>query len=51
MKEHHLPRDLAALHYLEALNAGNLETAAALWDEASRDPELERTLTELDGAL
>jgi hypothetical protein len=46
-----LARDLQALRYLGALNAGDLETVAALWGEASRDPELERILAELDGAL
>jgi hypothetical protein len=47
----HLPRDLKALRYLDALNAGDLEAVAALWEEASRDPDLERVLAELDGAL
>jgi hypothetical protein len=39
------------VRYLEALAAGDLEVVANLWVEASRDPELERTLTEIDGAL
>jgi hypothetical protein len=47
----HLPRDLQALRYLDALHAGDLAAVAALWDEASRDSELERALAELDGAL
>jgi hypothetical protein len=47
----HLPRDLEALRYLDALHAGDLEAVAALWQEASRDPQLERRLAELDGAL
>src|SRR5262245_40173920 len=53
MKEprNHLPRDLKVLRYLDALNAGDLEAVAVLWEEASRDPQLERMLTELDGAL
>jgi hypothetical protein len=53
MKEprNHLPLDLKALRYLDALDAGDLEAVAALWDEASRDPQLERTLAELDDAL
>jgi hypothetical protein len=53
MKEprNHLPRDLKALRYLDALNAGDLEAVATLWEEASHDPELERTLAELDGAM
>ena len=46
-----LPRDLKVLRYLDALNAGELETAMILWEEASQDPELERMLIELDGAL
>jgi len=53
MKEprNHLPRDLQALRYLDAVDAGDLEAVAALWDEASRDPALERLLAELDGEL
>lgn len=47
----HLPQDLKALCYLDALNASDLEAVAALWDEASRDPQLERRLAEIDGAL
>jgi hypothetical protein len=47
----HLPLDLKALHYMDALNAGDLEAVAALWAEAGADPELERVLTELDTAL
>jgi hypothetical protein len=46
-----LARDLKALQYTDALDAGDLETVAALWDEASRDPQLEQLLAELDGAL
>jgi hypothetical protein len=53
MKEprNHLPGDLKALRYLDALDAGDLEAVSALWDEAGHDPELERMLTELDGAM
>jgi hypothetical protein len=51
MRANHLRRDLQALRYLDALDAGDLETVAAMWEEASHDPELERTLAELDGAL
>jgi hypothetical protein len=47
----YLPQDLKTLRYLDALDAGDLETVAALWEEASRDPDLERILTEFDGAL
>ena len=53
MKEprNHLPRDLKALRYLDALNAGDLEAVSALWEDASHDPELERMLAELDAAM
>jgi hypothetical protein len=47
----HLMRDLQGVRYLEALEAGDLEAVAALWEEASADAELERTLSEIDGAL
>jgi hypothetical protein len=47
----HLLRDLQAVRYLEALAAGDLEVVAALWEKASADPELERTLSEIDGTL
>jgi hypothetical protein len=52
MKEpqNHLASDLRALRYLDALNAGDLETVSALWEQASRDPEHERILAELDDA-
>jgi hypothetical protein len=48
---HHLPRDLRALRYLDALQAGDLEAVAAFWEEAGRDPVLEAMLAELDDAL
>ncbi len=47
----HLPGDLKALRYLEALNAADLEAVTALWEEATHDSELEQMLAELDGAL
>jgi hypothetical protein len=47
----HLAQDLRALRYVETLDAQDLETVAAMWEEASHDPELERLLTELDGGL
>jgi len=47
----HLLRDILALRYLDAANAGDLDAVAALWDEAARDPELERMLAEIDGTL
>lgn len=53
MNQHssHRARDLVALLYVEAVQACDLETVAALWDDASQDPELERLLIEIDGAL
>ena len=53
MKEprNHLSRDLKVLRYMDALNAGDLEAVSALWEEASRDAELERMLVELDVAM
>jgi hypothetical protein len=50
-QQKHLSSDLRALRYLDAQDAGDLEAVSALWEEASRDPELERMLTELDGAM
>jgi hypothetical protein len=47
----YLPGDLRALRYLDALDAGDLETFAALWEEASHDRQLERMLAEIDNAL
>jgi hypothetical protein len=47
----YLPRDLQALQYLNALEARDLESVASLWDEASRDPELEALLVAVDRTL
>jgi hypothetical protein len=47
----HLHRDLQALRYLDALEGGDLEAVAGLWEEASRDPDLEQVLAEVDGAV
>ena len=47
----HLPRDLEALRYLDALNAGDLEAVAEVWERADRDPELRQMLVELDSEL
>lgn len=47
----HWSRDLLVLRYLDAVQLGDLETVAALWDEASRDADLERLLVGADGAL
>ena len=46
-----LSRDLEALRYLDAVNAGDLEAVAEAWERAGRDPELQQMLVELDGAL
>jgi hypothetical protein len=46
-----LGQDLMTLHYWNALNAGDLEAVAALWDQASRDRELERIMAEVDSVL
>jgi tetratricopeptide (TPR) repeat protein len=47
------PRDLRAFRhlYLDALEMGDLEAVAALWQEASHNPELERVLTKLGEEL
>ena len=47
----HLSHDLKALRYLDALESRDLGTVAAMWEDASRDGELERVLTELDEEL
>ena len=47
----HLPQDLEALRYLDAVDAGDLEAVAEAWERAGRDPELQQMLVELDGAL
>jgi hypothetical protein len=47
----HLQGDVQALRYVDALDAADLETVAALWEEAGHDPQLERLLTEIDGAV
>ena len=47
----HLPGDLKALRYLDALNTGDLEAVARLWEAAADDPQLERMLTEIDEAM
>jgi len=48
---YHLPRDLEALRYLDAVDAGDLEAVAEAWERAGRDPGLQEMLGELDGAL
>lgn len=47
----HLPIDLAALRYLDAVTTGDLQTVASLWEAASHDPRLEQSLAEIDAAL
>ena len=49
--QNHWPHDVKVVRYLDALNAGDLEAVAALWNEASHDTELERILVEVDTAL
>ena len=44
-------RERTALRYLDALDSGALEAVAAMWEEASADPELEALLRDLDEAL
>jgi hypothetical protein len=50
-KHDRLRRDRLVLRYLDALDAGNLEAVAALWDEAAADPALEQALLELSDGL
>jgi hypothetical protein len=40
-----------ALHYLDALDAGDVDTLARLWEQATVDPELEKVLGELTDGL
>jgi hypothetical protein len=47
-QRNYLQQDLEALRYLDALTAGDWETVAACWEEASCNPELEKTLAEVD---
>ena len=45
-------RDLLATQYLDALDRGDLESVASLWQQAADDPALERALCDLsDGIL
>jgi hypothetical protein len=44
-------RDREVLRYLDALEAGDLDTVAALWEQAAGDPELERLLNDLNEGL
>ncbi len=46
-----LSHDREVLHYLDALDAGDLEAVAAAWERASTDPELEAMLREVDQEL
>jgi hypothetical protein len=47
----HVPRDLEALRYLDAVDAGDLEAVAEAWERADRDRELQHMLVELEGEL
>lgn len=44
-------RDIVALEFLEAIDAGDAETIALLWERATEDPELEEFLRELGKGL
>jgi hypothetical protein len=44
-------RERLALRYLDAHDAGDLDTIAALWEQAGADPELEHLLRELEEGL
>jgi hypothetical protein len=43
--------DLAVIRYVTALDQGDLGAVATVWEQAERDPELERALWEVDEAL
>jgi hypothetical protein len=47
----HLSRDIFALRYLTALQAGDLDGVAALWEEAGGDVDLEEVLVEVESIL
>jgi tetratricopeptide (TPR) repeat protein len=47
-RRNHLSHDLDALRFLDALDAGDLEAVAALWEKAAADPALEQVLTWTD---
>lgn len=40
-----------ALQYLDALDTGDLDTIASLWEQAAKDPQLEALLYELNEGL
>jgi hypothetical protein len=40
-----------AVHYFDALDAGNFDALGALWERAETEPELEALLRELDEGL
>jgi len=44
-------RERVAVCYLDALDAGDLDAIAALWEQATDDPQLESLLRELDEGL
>lgn len=53
MKEtsEHLKRDGDVLRFVDALDRGDLDSIASLWEKASDDPELESMLLEVEGAV
>jgi hypothetical protein len=44
-------RERVALRYLDALDAGDIDAAGELWEQAAEDPELEALLRQLDEGL
>jgi hypothetical protein len=44
-------QERVALQYLDALDAGDLDAVALLWEQAATDPELEALLSELNEGL
>ena len=44
-------RDSEILRYVDALDSGDLESIASLWEKASDDPVLEALLLEVEGAV
>ena len=51
MKETPKHRDIEILRYVDALDCGDLESIASLWEKASDDPKLEALLLEVEGAV
>src|SRR5436305_1869842 len=51
MSEPDRRREDAALRYLDALDSGDGEKLALLWEEAEKNPELQRLLCDLNAGL